>query len=186
MLILCVGITVSAQIHTLPQKVSWAVWSGTKATERSMIGRSSLIGNSLRQSRYIGSQTIRGSGVRPHQFPPLQTGKRKLEVELPGKTPLKNISGTKMSEWRAETFLFESSTPTDVINPPTSSFQVEEENNEILETKTSSDWKEKLRERVKNKIHKINTIQTKGNLYMIYGYILNLNDNGENLTCWAA
>ena len=57
---------------------------------------------------------------------------------------------------------------------------------ESEKNKTSSSWKERLREKVFEKSHKINTIETKGNIYMIYGYIININDDGEYCINYAA
>ena len=52
--------------------------------------------------------------------------------------------------------------------------------------KSSHSWKERLREKVNNKIHKINTKESKGNFYMIYGYILKFNEDGEYCINYAA
>lgn len=52
--------------------------------------------------------------------------------------------------------------------------------------RNTSNWREKLREKVHNKIHKINTIESKGNFYMIYGYILKFNEDGEYSINYAA
>lgn len=51
---------------------------------------------------------------------------------------------------------------------------------------TSPKWKESLREKVREKIKKINPIETKGNLYMIYGHIINLSDDEEYYINYAA
>ncbi len=52
--------------------------------------------------------------------------------------------------------------------------------------RNTSNWREKLREKVHDKIHKINTIESKGNFYMIYGYILKFNEDGEYCINYAA
>lgn len=52
--------------------------------------------------------------------------------------------------------------------------------------RNTSNWREKLREKVHDKIHKINTIESKGNVYMIYGYILKFNEDGEYCINYAA
>lgn len=58
-------------------------------------------------------------------------------------------------------------------------------NDEQVKRPTSS-WRERLQKKVFEKSHKINTIETKGNLYMIYGYIIKFNDDGEYLSNYAA
>ena len=60
------------------------------------------------------------------------------------------------------------------------------ENNEKQVEGKSPSWRERLQKKVFEKSKKINTIETKGNLYMIYGYILKFNDDGEYYSNYAA
>ncbi len=61
-----------------------------------------------------------------------------------------------------------------------------QESTATQETETLPDWQERLRNRINNKIHKINSSQTKWGLYMIYGHIFDINTNTENTTNYAA
>ena len=70
---------------------------------------------------------------------------------------------------------------------PTSTSPVHNElQRESPKERNISNWREKLREKVHDKIHKINTIESKGNFYMIYGYILKFNEDGEYCINYAA
>lgn len=56
----------------------------------------------------------------------------------------------------------------------------------LQKEESSQKWKEKLRERVHDKRNKVNRMKTKGDIYMIYGHIIIIYDNGEYYTNYAA
>ena len=72
------------------------------------------------------------------------------------------------------------------ISPSSTSPVHNELQMESPKERNTSNWREKLREKVHDKIHKINTIESKGNFYMIYGYILKFNEDGEYCINYAA
>lgn len=72
------------------------------------------------------------------------------------------------------------------VLPESQQYDSKVDNNEKQDEGKSSSWRERLQKKVFEKSKKINTIETKGNLYMIYGYILKFNDDGEYYSNYAA
>ena len=72
------------------------------------------------------------------------------------------------------------------VAPPNTPSVHEEHISDIQIEDVSQKWKEKLREKVLDKINKINKIESKGNFHMIYGYILKFNEDGEYCINYAA
>lgn len=189
LLIVCVSITVSAQVAPFIRGCSLATRSTAKITAEKIVKGSIIRTNPIlqggRQIGNIGGGIMLSGGI---------TGMSQISriQWKPGNTGGEIISykGLLVGERLVKEHKKDNTLPLvfeiQNILPAESFINVGDGVSDKIEKAKSSEWKEKLRERVKNKIHKINTIQTKGNLYMIYGYIFNLKDNGENFSYWAA
>lgn len=160
------------------------------------VGSGIIIGSSITGAN-IGS----ANDIVP-DIPGLSEYEINKELQLAGLKKKARTNGLKITDkiQQPKSFTFEKNSkwdqlarkypsPRKVVVSSAPAKSLPDQNNQEVEGETkptSQDWKEGLRKRVYDKIHKINTMETKGDLHMIYGHIIMVHEDGEYNVNYAA